>query len=373
MGDMKHKPNPRKMIKAAIAACSFELTAGSDLQILPAGEFRAVDGRPKDVKAWYVDAKVAASIIAELSARQNRIVIDYEHQTLLAADNGKPAPAAGWFKTLEWREGDGLYATDVEWTDTAKAHIEAKEYLYFSPVFSYSKKTGAVESVLLGAVTNNPALDGMSEVAIAAASQLLTNTESLTMDLEDLLERLRWMFNLPTLATADDILAEVNKAVDLIKADNATAAAGFNLITHLSTQHQSIVSLTAQVEAPDPAKFVSVTVMQDLQTQLAALNKQINDGEVEDLVTVALSDSRLLPAQEAWARELGAKDITALKSYLDTAQPIAALSATQTGGKIPDGDGITDLTESQLAVCKQMGVSPEDYKKTLQTSAQNKV
>lgn len=189
------------------------------------------------------------------------------------------------------------------------------------------------------------------------------------MDLEELLERLRWMFNLPTLATADDILTEVNKAVELIKADNATAAASINLISHLSTQRQSIASLTAQVETPDPAKFVSVTVMQDLQTQLAALNKQINDGEVSDLVTVALSDSRLLPAQEAWARELGAKDIAALKSYLDTAQPIAALSATQTGGKILNGDGIADLTDSQLAVCKQMGVSPEDYKKTLNASA----
>ncbi len=369
MGDMKHKSNPRKLINAAIAACSFELTAGSELQILPSGKFRSNDGRPPEVDAWYIDAEIAASVIAALSARKNPVVIDYEHQTLKSANNGQPAPAAGWFKTLEWREGDGLYATDVEWTEAASALIEAKEYRFFSPVFRYSKKTGAVETVLLGAITNNPALDGMSEVAIAAASQLLTNTESLTMDLEDLLERLRWMFNLPTLATADDILAEVNKAVDLIKADNATAAAGFNLITHLSTQHQSIVSLTAQVEAPDPAKFVSVTVMQDLQTQLAALNKQINDGEVEDLVTVALSGSRLLPAQEAWARDLGSKDIAALKSYLDTAQPIVALTGTQTGGKIPDGDGVTDLTESQLAVCKQMGVSPEDYKKTLNASA----
>lgn len=189
------------------------------------------------------------------------------------------------------------------------------------------------------------------------------------MDLDELLERLRWMFNLPTLATADDILTEVNKAVDLIKADNATAATSFNLTNHLREQHQSIASLTAQIETPDPAKFVPLSVMQDLQTQLAALNKQINDGEVEDLVTVALSSSRLLPAQEAWARELGAKDIAALKSYLDTAQPIVALTNTQTGGKIPDGDGVTDLTESQLAVCKQMGVSPEDYKKTLSASA----
>lgn len=369
MGDMKQKSKQLKKTDAAIVACSFTLTATAELQLFPAGEFRSVDGRPTEVDFWFIDAAIAAVLIADLSARKNRIVIDYEHQTLLSKDNGKPAPAAGWFKTVEWREGEGLFATDVEWTATAQAHIEAKEYLYFSPVFAYSKTTGAVQKILLGAVTNSPALDGMSEATITAASQLLTHTESLTMDLEALLERLRWMFNLPTLATTDDILVEVNKAVDLIKAENATAAASFNLIAHLSAQHQSIASLTAQVATPDPAKFVPVTVMQDLQTQLAALNKKINEDEVNDLVTVALSDSRLLPTQEAWARSLGESDIAALRSYIATAQPIVALTATQTGGNIPEGDGITDLTESQLAVCKQMGVSPEDYKKTLQASA----
>lgn len=371
MGDMTTKSNRRKPINAAIAALSFTLSASKELQILPAGEFRAIDGRPTDVKAWYIDADIAASIIAELSDRKNRLVIDYEHQTLKSEQNGKPAPAAGWFKQLEWREGDGLYAIDVEWTDTATAHIEAKEYKYFSPVFSYDKKTGAVVQILLGAITNNPALDGMSEAAVAAASRLLINTESLTMDIEELLERLRWMFNLPTLATAEDILGEVNKAVDLIKAEGAeTTAATFNLIGHLTAQHQSIATLTAQVETPDPAKYVPVATMQELQTELAALRNQVNADEVADLVTAALSDGRLLPAQEGWAKGLGTKNIADLKEYLKTAQPVAALTGTQTKGKEPiieNKDG--DLTEAQLAVCTQMGVSPEDYKKTLQASA----
>lgn len=72
------------------------------------GKFRATDGRPHDVPHWFIDADLAAQIIAEFEARANRTVVDYEHQTLLAAQNGQPAPAAGWFGKLEWRES-GLY------------------------------------------------------------------------------------------------------------------------------------------------------------------------------------------------------------------------------------------------------------------------
>jgi phage I-like protein len=76
-------------------------------------------------------------LIAAADARQTPYVIDYEHQTLRSAKNGLPAPASGWFKKLEWREGVGLFAVDVEWTDAAAAAIDAGEYRFISPVFLY--------------------------------------------------------------------------------------------------------------------------------------------------------------------------------------------------------------------------------------------
>jgi phage I-like protein len=91
----------------AIAALSVSVVASSEIQLLPAGKFRATDGRPKDVEAWFIDAEAAAIIIKEIEGRDNRLVIDYEHQTLRTVENGQPAPAAGWFKKLEWREGEG--------------------------------------------------------------------------------------------------------------------------------------------------------------------------------------------------------------------------------------------------------------------------
>lgn len=358
---MKFKPS----LKHGVAACAIAITASREIQLFPAGEFRSLDGRPTNAPHWFIDAGIAASIIADLEGRDNRLVIDYEHQTLLSAENGQPAPASGWFKQLEWREGDGLYAVDVEWTARAKEMIEAGEYKFISPVFSYNKKTGAIMRLLNAALTNNPALDGMDEVTAQAASRLLTHStelESLTMDMEELLKQLRWMLNLPALATAEEIMAELTKAIDIIKsAAPEAAAASFSL--------GAFVKANAALKAPDPAKFVPVETMRAMQDDLAALRAKVHGSEVDALVTAALSNGRLLPPQESWARELGKKDIAALTAYLDTAQPVGALQGTQTGGAPPEGGAAGELDEGQLAICRSMGVAPEDFKKTLQAQA----
>lgn len=356
----KKKPVPRTF---ALAACAFALTAGAEIQLLPAGAFRSSDVRPKEVTAWRMDAEIAAALIAQIDARANRLVVDYEHQTLLSADNGHPAPAAGWFKKLEWRE-DGLWAVDVEWTERARAMIEAGEYLYISPVFTYDKKTGAVLRLVNAALTNNPALDGMDAVAAKFLTDESTQEESLKMDIEELLNQLRWMLNMPALATAEEITAELQKAINVIKGGQTdTAAASFSLTAFLAGKDSEIVALKST--APDPAKFVPVETMTDLHGQVAALTAKLNGKEVDDLVEVALSSGKLLPAQESWARGLGKSNLAALTAYLDTAQAIVALNGTQTEGNEPEGGaGSGDLSDAELVVCKNMGVSPEDFKKT---------
>ncbi|MCG9015203.1 phage protease, partial [Laribacter hongkongensis] len=51
------------------------------IKLLPAGSFRARDGRPVECAAWTLDTVSAASLIAEATQREVRYVIDYEHQT----------------------------------------------------------------------------------------------------------------------------------------------------------------------------------------------------------------------------------------------------------------------------------------------------
>ncbi|WP_350312370.1 phage protease [Dickeya fangzhongdai] len=367
--------------KPLIAALSAEINKASlgVIQLFPAGEFRARDGRPTECAAWIMTTEVAQALITAADAQQTPYVIDYEHQTLRAAKNGQPAPASGWFKKLEWREGVGLFAVDVVWTDSAAQMIADGSYRFISPVFSYDK-SGRVLQLLHAALTNTPAVDGMDEVMLAAASLIAatSSTQEDTDTMEELLERLRWMLNLPITATAEDISAELNKLIDQLAAAPAgTAAASFqtlsatsfNLIERLTADAASVAALTAQVANPDPARWVSVEVMQQSVAEaLATANNNVAalaQKQCTELITAALSDGRLLPAQKAWAESLAASSPDSLKAFLEKAPKIAALTTTQTGGQPPAGAPKKEPTTPadeviDPAICSLMGVDPAD-------------
>lgn len=153
-----------------IASCSAQAIGGNKtrFRIIPAGLFRARDGRPQNMPGWVMDRTVAQRIIAATAASKGDVVIDYEHQTLDAHKKTGAVPAAGWFKQLEWVEGDGLYVTDARWTARASAMISANEYRYISPVFTFDA-AGNVTSLHSIALTNNPALDGLTDLAAATS------------------------------------------------------------------------------------------------------------------------------------------------------------------------------------------------------------
>nr|WP_250150795.1 phage protease [Serratia marcescens] len=324
--------------------------------MFPAGAFRAMDGRPDDIPHWYIDAALAQVLIDVAAQRNTPYCFDYEHQTQHCKTNGKPNPAAGWFSRLEWVEGKGLFAVDVEWTEAARAMIEAKEYRFISPLFNYDAQ-GNVKHFINAALTNTPALDDM-EALLAAASQQLTGENTV----DELLEQLRWMLNLPLSSTEDDIKIELQKLIDRLSGNQGTAAASVNLLELLTQKDERIAALSAQAPSvPDPAKFVPVSVLTAVQQQLADLSQKVTGGEVNGLIQAALSDGRLLPDMQEWAKSLGNKDIDSLKSYLDKAPKVAALNAMQTGGKSPtDVLDKSGLDADALAVCSVFGHDPKD-------------
>lgn len=358
----------KQHISVGIAACSLALNAAGELQLTPAGSFRGIDGRPAEVASWNIDAAIAANVIAFNSSRSVDLVIDYEHQTLNREKNGQPAPAAGWIKgsDLVYRDGEGLFAR-AELTQRAKDYIAAGEYKYLSPVFFYDGKTGNVLGIHSAALTNTPNIDGMAEVAIAAASAdiaQLTNQQETTMDIDELLERIRYLLNLPTLATPEEVVAELQKAVDLIKAESATevAANTLGVVGLINAQRASIAALSA---GTDLSKFVPIETMQALQTELADMKQANLKREVDGIVVAALSQGKLLPPQEKWARDLGMSNLAALTQYVEMAKPIDALGSLQTGGQPPaGGKGEQRLSEAELAMCSQMGVDPDAFLKT---------
>ncbi|MBN1839769.1 MAG: hypothetical protein JW802_06975 [Campylobacterales bacterium] len=97
------------------------------------------------------------------------IVCDYEHQTLY----GNRAPASGWIKKtpMSLKSENGELFAKIEWTDSAKAYIESKEYRYLSPVFA-PNTTSQVDGTNIGwtlhsvALTNKPFLQELDEVRL---------------------------------------------------------------------------------------------------------------------------------------------------------------------------------------------------------------
>lgn len=337
-------------MKTCIAALSISLTAeatpATRVRIFPAGEFRSNDGRPKECPSWVMNAACAQRLIATAASKKVDYSFDYEHQTLRAVTNGKPAPASAWFKSLEWVEGDGLYAVDVDWTAAASQMIAAREYRYLSPMFDYHPVTGEVGQLINVALTNLPALEELDEGVIAAASRLAATSstfpESTSMDEEQiayLLSQLRWILNLPETSTAADIKTELEKIITAISGGKELAATNVDLLAlinagtdkdaRIAEQAAQIADLSQRVY--DPAKFVPVAALSQVQEQYAQTITESGSQEVEQLITAALSDRRLLPGElETWARDLGQKDPAALKAYLEKAPPMAALNRMQT-------------------------------------------
>jgi phage I-like protein len=335
------------------AALSFAIApaAGGEIQLTPAGTFKARDGRPVGIAGWVMDAAAAARVIARAALRKTPFVVDYEHQTLASEKNGLPAPAAGWFSKLEWREGAGLYATGVEWTAKAKAMIDAGEYKFISPVLAFDKRTGEVLRMEMAALTNNPALDGMDAVAALAHEFFTRSQEPNPKD-----QSMKAIAVLLGLA-ADASEADITVALNALTANRA----------ELQTQVAALTTETAalKTQSPDPAKFVPVETVTALQTQVAQLSTRLNQSEVDDVINAAKASGKLLPAMETWARDLGKSDLAALKTYIEKNPAIAALTGNQTGGREPDGRTDGNLSATDLAVCKSMGIAPEDYKATL--------
>ena len=121
------------------------------------------------------------TIVKNYETTKRAVVLDYDHGT----DTGE-APedrkAAGWLKDLRV-EDDGLWG-DFSLTDEASEYVQKGEYRFFSPTWVSNfanKETGEEQGMTLlrGALTNNPFIDGMHPaVALSEkAAEVIAATE----------------------------------------------------------------------------------------------------------------------------------------------------------------------------------------------------
>ncbi len=308
------------------------------IRLLPLGEVELVDGRPP----FEVDRESLAAMVEAFNSRGVDLVVDYEHQSL----NGGRAPAAGWIKELAAKE-DGLWAR-VEWTAQAQEYLRQKEYRYFSPVLKLDPETRKPLVLMHVALTNVPAMKGVTALVAKYGGASLEQTSKVVGEAleenNDWVEELKGRLNLAAEAQEDalwrktqEFLQDLTSALGL--AEDATAAQVRGSLEALKAGAEQAEALTAELET--------------LKSRLA--NEQASRAVEE-----ALTQGKISPAQKAWALEYCRQDPESFQAFVARAPkvvPVGVILPLAMDG--PDEKG--RLTPEELAVCRAVNITPENY------------
>ena len=378
----------------ALLSLALALQAAADVQLLPAGEFVGRDGRPGNGLTWKLSDAQGQALAARLTSKHAAVQfnLDYEHQAMLADKNGQPAPASGWATAFEWRAGVGLFALNVQWTANAKRMIEGGEYKYISPVIVFDKTTGEVRDVLNASLVNIPNLDlnPVAQERMAALNASFSTTNPEPSDMNPLLAKLLAALNLP--ATDATTEAQALGAVAALKAavpESVTKVLGLpattaesDLVTALAAlkaNADKAAELTTQVASlksakpgePDPTKYVALEKFTELNNEVAGLKAAGIDRTVNELIAEARLAGKCSPVVEEVWRGIGKVDVAQLKALIEKTPANPALAGlSQTGGKqIEKRDPNAAATADELAMCKNMGLTLEQFRAGAEAAA----
>jgi phage I-like protein len=264
----------------------------------------AVDGRQIRV----TDESIQ-SIADRFNARENPLVLDYEHNTFNPlVEMG--SLAAGWIQEV-WpvasdanvaeladdrvREaaelyGPGVYAV-VHLTEKAAGHVEAREYQFVSPVVVQNDELVVLEIMGAG-LTNDPALDGMMPIAAKRSADGAT-MESARDDAT------------PDAASEGSTDPESRKqGAEEMDLDKITALVGRKVESE-SEALEILARLKADAETGKAA-----------QAEVEKLQAERLEREASEAVAAAIADGRLAEEQQPWALGLFRSDRKAWDAYV---------------------------------------------------------
>lgn len=173
-------------------------------------------------------------------------------------------------------------------------------------------------------------------------------------------ELLQQLFGLPE-ADEEKLKAALSALIEAKPKDVALSA---DVFAQLAEKDNRIAALSAQNGKPDLTQYAPVSLVRELQNQVAALTAEREADKGCELITAALSAGKLLPAQKEWAEGVLKQQggLAFLTGFIENAQPVAALSGTQTGGNSPE-ERIAALTAEEERAAKMLGMTPEEFKK----------
>jgi phage I-like protein len=313
-------------------AINFELPADGSapewVELIPGG--RSIQGR--DGRLFVNDHPEAILDFFRLDGRD--VPIDWEHATEIRAPKGEPAPAAGWIKQLEIREGGSVWGRPV-WNAGGKASLESKEYRYLSPAIIVEKETGRIRGLSSVGLVNKP------NFRLNALNSQQTPTEEEVMNLKALLAKL----GLPETATLEEALNAIGKLQgDLQTALNRANTPSLDLFVPRGDYDAALLRATnAEQKVKDKEKA-------ELE---AAINAEVD---------AALKAGKIVPATKefylASCRQEGG--LEQFRKFVAAAPVIGA--ASDLDGKRPPEGGLA-LNAEQQKVAGMFGNSAEDLKK----------
>lgn len=338
------------------------------IELLPAGIFTGRDGRGP-FRLSDPDAVIAATDGLRMNAG---LPIDYDHATDFAAPVGRPAPAAGWIRAMEARNGE-LWGR-VEWTCHGAAAVVTHEYRYISPVFEYAQD-GEVQRLLRAALTNNPnlyltAISARAGEHEADASRHFIGALNVTeanapgdgaATTDDLQEQLREVFGLAEEATPDAIVTEVRK---LMRGNNRGANA------------HAPAHIAANGVDADPARYVPVAQFESALTELNRLRAAGARERAELRVDAAMKGGKIVPAQREWAIAYCQANLRGFEEFVARQPTVISSLESSFGGTPSTGRARvnyheaaspggcrtnTALTRTELTVCARLGLRPQEY------------
>jgi phage I-like protein len=275
-----------------------------------------------------LDKDAAADVLKAYTEHGIDLSIDYEHQTLNATTNGQKNPAAGWFRP-EVR-ADGLWASDVRWTDSAAAMLRAREYRYFSPWVELDKKTRRPVRLLPMALTNWPATQAL-EPLVASADE---------HDKESFMDELLGALGLKDKA---ELLSAVTRLITferdvLVLASAKTTAEAFGVLTALKTRAE---------------------LADTVADELAQLKASMTASETKTLLDEAVKDGRVELARRGEFEQVQAKyGVDALKTTLSMLRKAPPEAREPKGDKGMSATTVSGFTAAQVALIKQIGADP---------------
>lgn len=312
-----------------------------------------------DGRGPYRVTDMGALALASLQAGQ-KLPIDENHATDLAAPSGLPAPARGWIVALQARD-TGLWG-QVEWTATGRRLVEGRAYRGISPAIQHLQD-GTITAVLRASLVNLPNLRGLTAL----------HSEN---SMDDLLARLLAALSLPA-ATTEDALVSAITAMHAQQTQSSTAlqAALDPIATTVGLQAgasaAAVLTGVQAVAATAAGKMVGNETVTALQAELAQLGAQfqaLQDTSAREKA-VAFVDGAIK------AGTVGVKPLRDHYVTMHMADParvekeLAALPKLGASGVLQappqPANGEVALNAEQANVAKVLGIDPAAMAATL--------